>query len=86
MRGNLAEIACKRVIPVNLPLIRPCGATFLQGGRLEACIKKPLTIMPAAFFINLSYHRLHLRCAACQLFRGDRLYLAGLVQLLAGHG
>ena len=42
--------------------------------------------MPAAFFINLSYKRLHLRCAACQLFRGDRLYLAGLVQLLAGHG
>ena len=48
MRGSLAEIACKRVISVNLPLIRPCGATFPQRGRLESCIKSPLTIMPAA--------------------------------------
>ena len=34
MRGKLAVIAHERVAEVNSPLIRPCGATFPQGGRL----------------------------------------------------
>lgn len=31
MRGKLAVIAHERVAEVNLPLMRPCGATFPQG-------------------------------------------------------
>ena len=49
MRGNLAEIACKRVISVNVPLIRPCGATFPQGGRLKIYFY----IVSGAFTLNI---------------------------------
>lgn len=35
MRGKLAVIAHERVAEANSPLIRPCEATFPQGGRLK---------------------------------------------------
>ncbi len=63
---------------------RPEGLCHLA---ITAHLKKRKSITDFRFaFGVLPYHRLHLRCAACQLFRGDRLYLAGLVQLLAGYG
>ena len=34
MRAKLPGITRKRIAEDSLPLIRPCGATFPQGGRL----------------------------------------------------
>ena len=34
MRGRCATATRERAIAANSPLIRPCGATFPQGGRL----------------------------------------------------
>ena len=49
MRGKLAVIAHERVAEVNSPLIRPCGATFPQGGRL----KFYFYIVSGAFTLNI---------------------------------
>ena len=36
--GLPPHVIGKRLLPGSFPLIRPCGATFPQGGRLlEAC-------------------------------------------------
>ena len=45
MRANLAIIARKLVIAARQPLIRPCGATFPQGGRLRLSkkVRSPLS-------------------------------------------
>ena len=47
MRGKLAVIAHERVAEANSPLIRPCGATFPQGGRLY------FYIVSGAFTLNI---------------------------------
>ena len=49
MRGKLAVIAHERVAEVNLPLIRPCGATFHQRGRLKIYFY----IVSGAFTLNI---------------------------------
>ena len=49
MRGKLAVIAHERVAEVNLPLIRPCGATVPQGGRLKIYFY----IVSGAFTLNI---------------------------------
>ena len=49
MRGKLAVIAHERVAEVNSSLIRPCGATFPQGGRL----KLYFYIVSGAFTLNI---------------------------------
>ena len=48
MRGKLAVIAHERVAEVNAPLIRPCGATFPQRGRLFY-----FYIVSGAFTLNI---------------------------------
>ena len=47
MRGKLTVIAHERVAEANLPLIRLCGATFPQGGRLY------FYIVSGAFTLNI---------------------------------
>ena len=49
MRGELTVIAHERVAEANSPLIRPCGATFPQGGRLKIYFY----IVSGAFTLNI---------------------------------
>ncbi len=46
MRGNLSTAVRKREAMAHLPLIRPCGATFPQRGRLRAPLHPLFTNRP----------------------------------------